>query len=236
MPCRRYAAAGSVLLSALALAACGSSSSSTTPLSVPQATTVANQINLTSADVPGYTASPNPVTAADTQNDEQLATCSGGVPPSKDIVQLNSPTFSSGSGLTQVQVSSQVAVLPSAADVQKDLKALTSATGHACLSTQLSKVLSQTTSSAGVTIGGTTITTLPISTANTDGGFGVRITVSATAQGVHIPFFIDVDGIAKGPAEIELTALGLTKPFPADEETRLLALLISRADAHVPSS
>lgn len=232
MPCRRSLIAASALLSALALAACGSSSSSK-PMTTSQATTVANAINLTAADVPGSTSSPPSPT--DKQAAAQLATCAGGVSPSLDIVNIDSPSFSTGSGLNQQQASSNVTVLPSSADVQQNLHALTSAKGHACLNSSLNSILSKTTS-PGVTFSSGTITTLPFSSTNTDGGFGVRVTVSATAQGLHIPFYVDVVGFAKGPTEVELQTLGISQPYPASEEARLLALLVSRANAHVPSS
>lgn len=230
---RSVTTAGSLLLSGLALAACGSSSSSS--LTPSQATTLANQINLTSADVPGYSSSPNAESAADKQSGAQLAACAGGVPPSKNIADVNSPNFSAGSGLTQMQTSSNVVVLPSSALVQQNLKALTSAKGHACLNTFVSNELSKSTS-AGVTFNSGTITSLPTSTAGTDGGFGIRFIISAAAQGVHIPFYLDVLGFAKNSTEVELEALGISKPFPAAEESHLYSLLVSRADAHVPAS
>lgn len=225
------------MLLTLLLAACGgsSSSSSSTPLTKAQATTLAGQINLTQADVPGSTASPNPQDAASKASDAALAACTGGVPPSKEIVNLSSPSFSTGSGLTQNEASSNVTVLPSMADVQQNLKALTSAKGHSCLNTQLNKLLS-TSGQSGVSFSSGTLTTLPFSTGTTQGGFGVRVTVNAVAAGQHIPFFVDVIGFAQGPTEVELEALGISKPYPAAEEARLVALLESRAKAHAPSS
>lgn len=237
---RRTALAASILCSAVALAACGgssssSSTSSTPALSVSQATTLAGQINLTSADLPGYSSQANPVTASDKASAATLAACSGGVSPTKEIVDINSPQFSAGSGLAQRQASSNVTVLPTAADVQQDLKALTSAKGHTCLSSSLNAALTHT-GTPGVTFSSGTITTLPVSTAGTDGGFGARVTVNATAQGLHIPFYVDVFGFAKSSTQVELETFGINKPFPAAEETRLITLLIGRANAHVPAS
>jgi hypothetical protein len=239
---RRTAFAGGILLSALALAACGSSSGSSTsttstaaPLTKAEATTLAGQINLTPADVPGSTASPNPPSADSKAADEALASCTGGVPPSQQIVNINSDSFTTGSGLNEAEASSNVTVLPSAALVQQNLKALTSAKGHQCLNTQLNKLLT-TSSHPGVTFSSGTITTLPFSSAGNDGGFAVRVTVNAVAQGLHIPFFIDVVGFAQGPTEVELEALGISKPYPASEEARLLSLLETRAKAHAPTS
>ena len=126
-------------------------------------------------------------------------------------------------------------MLPNSADVQQNLHALTSAKGHACLNASLSTVLSKS-ATPGITFSSGTITTLPFSSSGTDGGFGVRVTVSATAQGLHIPFYLDVIGFAKGPTETELQTLGISQPYPAAEEARLLALLVSRATAHVPAS
>ncbi len=234
MPCRRSLIAAGALCSALALAACGSSSSSSSkPLTTSQATAVANAINLTAADVPSSTASPP--SPNDKQAAAQLASCAGGVPPSQEIVDIDSPSLSTGSGLTQQQASSNVTVQPSVADVQQNLHALTSAKGHACLNASLNTVLSKTTS-PGVTFSSGTITTLPFSSAHTDGGFAARVTVKATAQGLHIPFYLDVIGFAKGPTEVELQTLGISQPYPAAQEARLLALLVSRANAHAPSS
>ena len=235
---RRSALVASILCSAVALAACGgssSSSSSSPALSVSQATTLAGQINLTSADLPGYSAAANPVTASDKASAATLATCSGGVNPSQEIVDINSPQFSAGSGLGQRQASSNVTVLPTSADVQQNLKALTSAKGHTCLSSSLNAALTHT-GTPGVTFSSGTITTLPISTTGTDGGFGARVSVNAAAQGLHIPFYVDVYGFAKGATQVELETLGINKPFPPAEETRLITLLIGRANAHVPAS
>jgi len=237
MTCRRSLIAASVSLSALALAACGGSSGSSTPtqLTTAQATTLAGQINLTAADLPGSTASPNPQTASSKASDAELAACAGGVPPSKEIVNIDSASLTTGSDLTQNEASSNVTVLPTAADVQQNLKALTSAKGHTCLNTELNKLLTSS-GNTGVSFQSGTLTTLPFSSAGTDGGFGVRVTVNAVASGQHIPFFIDVVGFAQGPVEVELDALGISKPFPASEEARLVALLESRTKAHAPSS
>ncbi len=204
------------------------------PLTKAQATTLAGQINLTAADVPGYTSSPNPNTASDQQNSAQLAACAGGTPPSQEIVDINSPQFTAGSGLNQRQASSNVTVQPTAADVQQNLKALTSAKGHNCLVQSLNTLISHT-SQPGVTFSSGSITTLPMSTAGTDGAFGARVTINATAQGLHIPFYVDVYGFAKGSTEVELETLGISSPFPAAEEARLVALLVGRAGAHVPA-
>jgi len=236
-------AAGGTLFLTLLLAACGgssgssssSSSSSSAPLTKAQATTLAGQINLTQPDVPGSTASPNPQTADSKASDAELASCSGGVSPSEEIVNLSSPSLATGTGLTQNETSSNVTVLPTMADVQQNLKALTSAKGHSCLNSELNKLLSSS-GEAGVSFASGTLTTLPFSSAGTQGGFGVRVTVNAVAAGQHIPFFIDVVGFAQGPTEVQLEALGISKPYPAAEEARLVALLESRAKAHSPST
>src|SRR5271154_3752489 len=115
MPRRRSAfTAGGTLLLPLLLAACGgssgssSSSSSSAPLTKAQATTLAGQINLTQPDVPGTTASPNAQTADSKASDAELASCSGGVSPSEEIVNLSSPSLATGTGLTQNETSSNV--------------------------------------------------------------------------------------------------------------------------------
>jgi hypothetical protein len=50
---------------------------------------------------------------------------------------------------------------------------------------------------------------------------------------VRLRIYHDVFGFLSGPAEIELTATGFTTPVLSATEQRLLALLYSRAQAHV---
>lgn len=242
--CTRLAAVA--LLGAAVLTACGGSSqpgaksssspspsgsaaTSEAPLTQTQAKSLADAINLKSSDMPGYTATPSsPDTPQDKQQAEQFAACAGGTSPSKDIVDVSSPDFDRGAGTQQQEVSSDVTVLPTVADVQRDLKALTGSKARGCISTFLDKQLSE---SAGqqVTFGKSTVTTLPTSASGADGSFGYRISSTATAAGQQIPFTADILGFSKGRVEVELTAFSIGQPFPTNEERDLFALLVRRA-------
>jgi hypothetical protein len=248
MTYRRCLYAAITASSTLALAACGGSSGSSSsasssatttaavpPLSAAAATKLAAAINLTAADLPGYTSAPNPISASDKVSATQLAACAGEVAPATEIVDANSVQLSAGSGLTQTQASSNVTVLPTAAAVQQNLSALTSARGKACLIKYINAELAKSATS-GVVFSSGRLTTIPVATAGTDGGFGARVTVNATASGLHIPFYLDVIGTAKGPVETELETLGIGKPFPAADETRLATLLSGRLTANAPTA
>jgi hypothetical protein len=191
------------------------------------ATAFAKKVNLTTADVAGFTGKPNKTTASDQRQSEMLAKCSGGIDPRREVVDVPSLDFSlAGTGAEEV--SSDVSVLPSAQLVAADLRAVKSARGRKCLTQATGRLLASMDAS-GVTYGTTTLTTLKRSAPGSDGSFAYRLRVNATASGVKVPFFVDSLGFASGKAEVGLTTLGIGQPFPAADEQRLFTLLAGRA-------
>lgn len=190
------------------------------------ATAFAKKVNLTAADLPGFTGKPTKTTASDRRTSEMLAKCSGGVDPRRDIVDVPSLDFSLA-GTGEEEVSSDVSVLPSAQLVTADLKSVKSARGRKCL-TQGTERLLTAMKAPGVKYGTITLTTLKRTVPGSDGSFAYRFRVNATAGGVKVPFFVDSFGFASGPAEVGLTTLGIGQPFPATDEQRLLTLLAGR--------
>jgi len=191
------------------------------------ATAFAKKVNLTAADVPGFTGKPNKTTASDQRTSEMLAKCSGGIDPRRDISDVPSLDFSLA-GTGEEEVSSDVSVLPSAQLVRADLKSVKSARGRKCL-TQGTERLLAAMKDPGVKYGTITLTTLKRTAPGSDGSFAYRFRVNATAGGVKVPFFVDTFGFASGPAEVGLTTLGIGQPFPATDEQRLITLLAGRA-------
>jgi hypothetical protein len=201
------------------------------PLSRAGATALAKAINLTRADLPGSTAAPDPVTASELRSDAQLAACEGAVPPSRYLAKVNSPTLSLGAGLTVREVSSSVTVLPSAALVRQDLRAINSGRGHSCIKQAFAALLRHSVS--GVRFSGGRISALPVSASGTDGAFGLRISLAGSEQGKSLPLYLDVLSAARGPAQLSLEAVSIAAPVSLTVERRLLGVLVRRADARI---
>lgn len=228
-PARRRAI---VLLGATALlAGCGGSSGSSSGggPSAAKATAAANAINLTAADLPGYTSTPNPTRS--NALDQQLSACAGTSAPSTDIVNINSPSFARGSGLQQQTVASNVSVKPTDAIVRSDLAALRSSKAQDCLRKLIPGALSSS-ANAGVHFGAVQVTPVPVSVGGADGGFGYRIVVTATAAGQPFSVIVDEFGASAGREEISLNDFAIAKPVAPALEQRLFALLATRAGGH----
>jgi hypothetical protein len=187
-------------------------------------------VNLTAADVPGFTGSVAHSTPADKSLGVTTARCAGGVDPRRAVVNIDSRDFNQmgSGGIAAEEVSSNVGVLPSSALAARDLTAVRSARGRRCLAVAVNQLL-RGMNAKGVTFGRAVISTRPHPAPGADGSFGLRIKVTADVHGVRIPFWVDEFGVRVGPAEVSLTALGVLHPFAAADEQRLLALLVARA-------
>jgi hypothetical protein len=229
---RTRGALATVALGALAtVAACGGGGSSTAPqksVTKAQAQAIATRINLSTADLPGYTSSPNTESAKDKAGDAQLSKCSGTTPDSAAFSDTNSPNFDKG----QTQVSSEVEVEPSASAVQHDLAAIKTSHAQQCVSEQLKPVL---TAIAGVS--GLTIHRVSISepTSGTSGSFGLAAQIGLTAGGAHHELTQTELGFGRGNVEFTLSIQTVGSSAPQSLVTTLRALLIKRADANVPA-
>jgi hypothetical protein len=70
-----------------------------------------------------------------------------------------------------------------------------------------------------------------------DGSFGLRLTTSVIGRNlrggeIQTRVYIDMFGFVSGPAEISLTAFGVSRPVPSTTEQHLLPLLFSRTREH----
>jgi hypothetical protein len=193
---------------------------------------VASAINLTRADMRGYTPSPNPSSGPDSQA-AALAQCAGATPLSQQLVDVSGEDFSRGSGLRSQQASSDVTVMPTVALVARDFAALASARGQACLRTYLTRVVVKSNPSSVKLVGGVTLTQLPIgSLRGVTRSVGLRIVVTEAVQRVRIPVYIDAIALASGRLEVSLSTFSIQAAFPASEERRLLAVLAARTASH----
>jgi hypothetical protein len=189
-------------------------------------------VNLTAADLPGFTGSVAHSTPADKSRGVTLARCAGGVDPRRALVNIDSRNFKAmgSGGIAAEEVGSNVGVLPSSALAARDLAAVRSARGRRCLAAAVNQLL-HAMNAKGVSYGRAVLSTLPHPAPGADGSFGLRIKVTSDVHGLRIPFWVDEFGVRVGPAEVSLNALGVLHPFAAADEQRLFALLVARATA-----
>ena len=193
----------------------------------------ARAVNLTSADVPGFTASSKHTheSAGEKQRERKMLRCAGIAGTEKGLVEQSSESFELKHGIIDLGVSSEVAVEPSAAQAAQGLTAIRSAHVQRCFSSYLDQVFK------GEKFGGASVGPVTIQSGNppapgATGSFGWRVTATFTLRGVRVPIYLDFLGFVDGPAEITLMSSGLLQPFPAEIEQKLFTLLLTRAKAH----
>ncbi len=235
---------------AVLVAGCGNSGSSTTnsatnatnasasrasASSYARGSAFVHAVNLVQADVPGMRlVKPEGENKAPTRTGIEFAQCAGGVNPYRRIVDIHSPTFA-GSRLRE-RVRSAVEVMPTVALADQNNRAARSARGRACLVRFLGRALPE--QGAGpVHHGPISVSSLPSLLPSAAGSFGLRLVTTVTVRPLggrpgQISLYLDEFGFISGPAEVNLTATGLSRPVPAEAERRLLGLLYSRAQAH----
>ena len=212
----------------------GSSSADGKQPTRARALAFARAVNLTQADLPGFTATEQHASssARERQLERQMLSCtglSGG--GKKIIVEQGSKDFRYKRQIVDLSVSSEVSVAASAADAASMLKALHSAHIRSCFSGYLTHVL-QGEHVSGATSGGVTIQSGTPPAPGTSGSFGWRVTATFIVHGIKLPIYLDFLGFVDGPSEVTLLSSGLLRPFPAAAQQHLFTLLLARAKAH----
>lgn len=203
----------------------------------------ARAVNLTADDVPGFTPSAKHDTSSahEKRLERELVHCAGAtglgsgeghLPGAvKPVADQSSKDFELKHGIINFSVSSQVSVQPGAAAARKGLQAIRSAHVRSCFSHYL-QLLLKGERVKGATAGPVSIQAGIPPAPGTSGGFGWRITASFFVRGIKVPVYLDFLGFVNGPAEVTLLSSGLIRPFPAEVQQRLFALLLSRAKRH----
>jgi hypothetical protein len=240
-----------LVLGASLLAACGKSSLATSAGTRSTAHTAGSQstgaptraralafaraVNLTQADVPGFTATEKHASssAKERKLEHQMLSCTGlgGGGGSQSVVEQGSSDFRLKRQIVDLSVSSEVSVAASAADAARGLKALRSAHIRGCFSSYLTHVL-QGEHVAGATPGRVSIQSGTPPAPGTSGSFGWRVTATFVVHRIKLPIYLDFLGFVDGPSEVTLLSSGLLQPFPAQAQQHLYTLLLARAKAH----
>jgi hypothetical protein len=203
----------------------------------------AQAVNLTADDVPGFTAKTKQGSdsAREKKLSRELAQCTGakGLASGEEtfpgegtaVADESSKDFELKHGVIDFSVSSGVSVQSSAAGARQGLQAIRSPRVRKCFSHYL-QLLFAGQHVKGATPGPVSIQAGIPPAPGTSGGFGWRITASFTIRGIKVPIYLDFLGFVDGPAEVTLLSSGLLRPFPAEVQQRLFAMLLARAKAH----
>lgn len=188
----------------------------------------ARAVNLTAADVPGATATPNDEHEG---SGREFSRC-GGAGNQPKVAHASSPKLSRGSGLEAEEITSGVTVYSSAATVRRDFAAVRNERARACVARLLQKRFVGK-SIKGSHVSSIQLTRLPVS-APADETVALRVSIRFVPNGaeVSVPVYFDVVGLASGPAEVTLTAMSIVQPVPEETERQLTELLAGRARAN----
>lgn len=216
----------------------GSSASSGSPIagtSITKARAVAyaQAVNLGAADVPRSSIiKAEGEGKAPTVAGVEFERCAGGMSPERRIVDMHSSSFRVASASKGGRVRSAVEVMPTAALAARNNAVARSARGRACLARALPEQ-----STGRLRYGPVSVSSLPNLLPGADGSFGLRLTTTVIGRNlrggeIRTRVYIDVFGFVSGPAEISLTAFGVSRPVSSATEQHLLPLLFSRAREH----
>jgi hypothetical protein len=204
-----------------------------------QALAFARAVNLTAADVPGFTRShkQNSESAAERRLQAQLRSCAGAAGTSAlrrsrgAVAEMSSPNFELHRGIIALTVSSEVTVAHTAAAAAATLAAVRNPRLRVCFSRYLSALL-KSQHYPGATVVGVSIASGTPPAPGTTGGFGWRVTATLAIRTIHISFYFDILGFVEGPTQVTLTSSGTVRPFPAQAQEQLYRQLLTRARAH----
>jgi hypothetical protein len=208
------------------------------PPSRARALAFARAVNLTAADVPGFTPShkPNGESPAERRLQQQLRSCGGAAGAGAlkrsqgALVEASSPDFELHRSVLALSVSSEVAVAHTSAQAAATLAAIRNPRLRACFSRYLSSLL-KSQHYPGAQVLGVSIAAGTPPAPGTAGGFAWRVTATLAIRTIHISFYFDILGFIDGPAQVTLTSSGTVRPFPARAQEQLYSQLLARARA-----
>jgi hypothetical protein len=194
----------------------------------------AQAVNLTRADVPGFTLTSEArerETPSQKRLQRQLDACLGGGSGSgSPRYEASSGQFRRHAGLVDVTVSSAVTFFASAAQAGSEVTLLRSGRTAGCLSAYLDARYGGRRLGA-VVIGHVKVQQGTPPAPGTSGGFAWRIDAPLHLRGVSVPFYLDMLGFVYGQAEVRLVSSSVIAPFPAAGQEDLFRLLLARATA-----
>jgi hypothetical protein len=189
---------------------------------------VAAAINLRREDLPGFSATPRPITPTFRAELADESRCPGGTGHPRLLASSFSDSFRSGSGANGVTIVSSVRVRPTPAAVSRDLVPKPS-TDKGCLARALRRLLAPYYRVLGVLV-----VPLDVRTPRWSRTLAYEAILGARPRGrsAVLRVYADSVGFAYGQDEIELTALSASQPFSPATEQALIGLMLERAKTH----
>jgi hypothetical protein len=194
----------------------------------------ADAVNLTAADVPGFSPSSSAAkreTPAEKRLEAELLHCVGGLGSPQGGGERSSHEFKRrGSALDQ-SVGSAVSFAATPALAAEELGVMRSARVRACFTRYLKRLFGSSS------FGGGAVKRVTIAQGNppapgSSGGFGWRITALVDVRGIGVPFYLDILGFVYREAEVSLMSSSVLVPFPAQAQEQLFRVLLGRATTH----
>lgn len=209
------------------------SSPTTSALTRQRALAFARAVNLTSADVPGFSVSSTHErgTAQERRLERQMLRCAGTPGSGKGLAEVSSEDYALKRGIIDFGVSSEVGVAETPTLAARELAAIRSAHVRGCFSHYLD-LLFRSKQFGGAIVSPVSIASGTPPAPGTAGGFGWRVMATFTVQDIRVPLYLDILGFVYGPARVTLFSSGVLRPFPAAVQQGLFSLLLSRAKAH----
>jgi hypothetical protein len=203
-------------------------------LTKAQALAATRAVNLTAADLPGFTVSSGKQTKTTRGKgyERELLRCLGPQASVAQLAEASSKDFELSHGILQLGVNSEVSVAPTPAMASAKLAAVRSPRVRGCFARYFERLL-KSQRYAGAAIGPVSLASGTPPASGTTGGFGWRVTATLNIRGVRALFYLDILGFVYGPATVTLFSTGALEPFPAEAQQRLFGLLLQRAKAHI---
>jgi hypothetical protein len=207
------------------------------PVTKPQALAFARAVNLTAADVPGFSGSAKHEreTTGEKRLEREVLRCAGPARAAgfakKGLAELSSKDFELKHGILELGVSSGVGVAETSALAARELAAIGSAHVRGCFSHYLDQLF-KGQQFGGAAVGPVSIQSGTPPAPGTSGSFGWRVKATITVRQIRVSFYIDILGFFYGPARVTLFSYGALRPFPAAIQQQLFSLLLARAKAH----
>jgi hypothetical protein len=217
VPIRQRLATGVAVAAALTFVAFGVLALNVAALTRLQAQAVAQAVNLTANDVPGFKASPIPPSVF-----SRTGGCPGEVPRRRWLAFAHSDAFQQGAGNSFLEVNSAATVMPTAKLARRDLAALRGKRGRKCLADAVKR-----------TFAGSRFKVLRLTVTSrrppAPGGIGLRVKLRlSSSQGV-VTEYADALLFVRKQVTVALDTGSQGRPFPARLERHLSGLLVARA-------
>ena len=221
---------------------CGKQAGSTSSASKPsagssqqgraRAQAYTQAVNLTAADVPGFSVSDSnkaAETPAEKHFKRKLEECVHPV-SSKPVAEASSHEFAREVGLVHQSVQSEVTVAQSSEVAARELAVIRSRRTRSCVLRYFT-LLVKSQPHPGGSFGHVSLVQRTPPAPGTDGSFAWRISVAITVRRVTVPLYFDIFSFVVDANEVSLFASGLPIPFPPGAEAQLFSLLLERAKA-----